>query len=368
MDLPEIRKAAALLQEAYNAAQKAKDARQQLELLFPDETERRKLYGRQLLVAADEARKAIKAMRPHLKRAEDELYEKWAEGQRAWRGEGEFRMPPREEEAGMVEYEPDPRTPFELWNLIERLPDGYRFPVRAKLQRGTESDTGVVSVQRSGQGNVVLRVNGIPYHSPTAYLLVDYTGKVIKPRDGILLDGGTNLSWGNIQEVLRSADPASADKSQFVKAGDRYMQRIVDRVGKTSRGIYRDDTFSDVWAILQRVPPQADDPTAVVLKDMLKVAKNRDIPMQRKAEIFDENIRRWQDKKHAQGIQTTSLPIMPKRAPAPRPAPVDAGLGSIEQDLAAIESEIDGLGASNVVPITRAKKAPPATGKWNAND
>lgn len=91
MDLPKIREAAAKIDRAYKAAQAAKLAQGELGLLFPDELERRRDIGRALSEQADKAKKLLSSAVADLVEAGGELHEKWAEGERALRGEGEFR-------------------------------------------------------------------------------------------------------------------------------------------------------------------------------------------------------------------------------------------------------------------------------------
>lgn len=92
MDIPHIKSAATKIQKAYAAAEAAKIAQKEIGLLFDDETARRRELGRALSQQADKAKKLLAAARIDLGLAEDELHEKWAEGERAMRGEGEFRV------------------------------------------------------------------------------------------------------------------------------------------------------------------------------------------------------------------------------------------------------------------------------------
>jgi len=93
MDIPHIKSAAAKIQKAYAAAEAAKLAQKEIGLLFDDETARRRELGRALSQQADKAKKLLAAARIDLGLAEDDLHEKWAEGERAMRSEGEFRPP-----------------------------------------------------------------------------------------------------------------------------------------------------------------------------------------------------------------------------------------------------------------------------------
>lgn len=93
MDLPKIREAAANIDRAYKAAQSAKLAKDELDLTFPDETARRQELGGMLADQAGAAKRWLVKAQADLQAAEDELQEKWAEGERARRGEAEFRVP-----------------------------------------------------------------------------------------------------------------------------------------------------------------------------------------------------------------------------------------------------------------------------------
>lgn len=94
MDIKHIREAAQKMEAAFRSAEAAKLAQEELALLFPDETTRRAEIGRALSDQAKRARDLVEAASGLLRKAADELHEKWAEGERAMRGEGEFRQAP----------------------------------------------------------------------------------------------------------------------------------------------------------------------------------------------------------------------------------------------------------------------------------
>jgi hypothetical protein len=104
-------------------------------------------------------------------------------------------------------------TPLELFSIIDRLPDGYEFPMAAATSKGDAK-----AIFRRFPNYNRIDVGGVPGHDPLTYLIQDWQGNPHPPMRSVMLDGGSNYSWGNIEDVLRSVDPSAARDKHPAKA------------------------------------------------------------------------------------------------------------------------------------------------------
>lgn len=205
--------AASKLQRAFNQLGELERTQERLAELFPDEVEQRQdlleIIGEQFLSVQEDMQgveDAVGDFSRGLRQYYVGVRDEHKATQRAARARGQA-VP------GVVRPSPAHMTPLELFSIIDRLPDGYEFPMAAATSKGDAK-----AIFRRFPNYNRIDVGGVPGHDPMTYLIQDWQGNPHPPMRSVMLDGGSNYSWGNIEDVLRSVDPSAALDKHPAKA------------------------------------------------------------------------------------------------------------------------------------------------------
>lgn len=317
--------AAASLQSAFDNLAELDTITARLDELFPDETGKREQLLSLLSVQFMTAERKLQRLRGEVGDLETALSRDYTEINQRHRAAAR--------PASAARGSAGPRSALALFNIIERLPDGYTFPAAAKTSKGDRK-----AVFRRFPDYTRIDVGGMGGHTPRQYLIMDWNHKPIDPMERVLLDGGSNFSWNNIQEVLQSVNPSAALDTHAAEAGDRLMQAAQDRIDR-SPGIFADeDLVFDVSRLAWALPGGDRSKGGAALREIEKISKQADSPTETKQKILAV-VERWR------GLPRRRASTQRAAPPSPR------GLSVVEDDLARIEQEVGSL--SSTPPLSR---------------
>ncbi len=234
-DRKRLQEAAKFITKAYNHAQSVHRSESELELTFDDEPERRAQYLETLESQTGAAMTAIANAQQKLKEAERELKGK---NRKALRELDKIkakkrRAAPRSSsgldfaEASLYADVPKPkkRTQLELYQAIEKLPNGYVFPVRGQDGSGREYEIRIeykTGGSPSFRGKRMVIVDGTPGRWYAEGLLEkDWMGRRVQSIPHALsIDAGQNWTWTNVREVFDSLPASAPEEATKVEGPD----------------------------------------------------------------------------------------------------------------------------------------------------